>query len=433
MGFDIVTIAVLIGGLFILLAIGLEIGWAIGIIAAVGLVLFVNQPIGQIARTSWSSLNSFSLIAVPLFVLMGSILANTGVSEYLFSALEKWVGFLPGGLTVTTIAGNAVFGAMCGSSLAATATFGKVAFPAMEKRHYDPGLALGSIAVGAILSPLIPPSILMIIYGSWHRMSIVRLFAAGIIPGLMLTVLFIITIAVRVKINPSLAPPPVKYSWREKIIGLKGVLPFVVVIGVVLWVIFGGIMTPSEAAAMGAFLSIVLSLAYRRLTLRVLKMSLFDAVKVTSFALFIMAMATALSHVFNSAGIVVGVKEFVLALPIGTYGTLVLFYVMYLIMGMFFDSWSMLFITFPFVMPIILALNIDPIWWGVIYMMAGEQSLVTPPFGMGLFVLHNVVPQHPIGTIVRGSLPFLIPVYLNILILMVFPEIVLWLPNVLFG
>lgn len=433
MGFDIVTIAVLIGGLFILLAIGLEIGWAIGIIAAVGLVLFVNQPIGQIARTSWSSLNSFSLIAVPLFVLMGSILANTGVSEYLFSSLEKWVGFLPGGLTVTTIAGNAVFGAMCGSSLAATATFGKVAFPAMEKRHYDPGLALGSIAVGAILSPLIPPSILMIIYGSWHRMSIVRLFAAGIIPGLMLTVLFIITIAVRVKINPSLAPSPVKYSWREKIVGLKGVLPFVVVIGVVLWVIFGGIMTPSEAAAMGAFLSIVLSLAYRRLTLRVLKMSLFDAVKVTSFALFIMAMATALSHVFNSAGIVVGVKEFVLALPIGTYGTLVLFYVMYLIMGMFFDSWSMLFITFPFVMPIILALNIDPIWWGVIYMMAGEQSLVTPPFGMGLFVLHNVVPQHPIGTIVRGSLPFLIPVYLNILILMVFPEIVLWLPNVLFG
>lgn len=433
MGFDIVTIAVLIGGLFILLAIGLEIGWAIGIIAAVGLVLFVNQPIGQIARTSWSSLNSFSLIAVPLFVLMGSILANTGVSEYLFSALEKWVGFLPGGLTVTTIAGNAVFGAMCGSSLAATATFGKVAFPAMEKRHYDPGLALGSIAVGAILSPLIPPSILMIIYGSWHRMSIVRLFAAGIIPGIMLTVLFIITIAVRVKLNPSLAPSPVKYSWREKIVGLKGVLPFVVVIGVVLWVIFGGIMTPSEAAAMGAFLSIVLSLAYRRLTLKVLKVSLFDAVKVTSFALFIMAMATALSHVFNSAGIVVGVKEFVLALPIGTYGTLVLFYVMYLIMGMFFDSWSMLFITFPFVMPIILALNIDPIWWGVIYMMAGEQSLVTPPFGMGLFVLHNVVPQHPIGTIVRGSLPFLIPVYLNILILMVFPEIVLWLPNVLFG
>lgn len=433
MGFDIVTIAVLIGGLFILLAIGLEIGWAIGIIAAVGLVLFVNQPIGQIARTSWSSLNSFSLIAVPLFVLMGSILANTGVSEYLFSALERWVGFLPGGLTVTTIAGNAVFGAMCGSSLAATATFGKVAFPAMEKRHYDPGLALGSIAVGAILSPLIPPSILMIIYGSWHRMSIVRLFAAGIIPGIMLTVLFIITIAVRVKLNPSLAPSPVKYSWREKIVGLKGVLPFVVVIGIVLWVIFGGIMTPSEAAAMGAFLSIVLSLAYRRLTLGVLKVSLFDAVKVTSFALFIMAMATVLSHVFNSAGIVVGVKEFVLALPIGTYGTLVLFYVMYLIMGMFFDSWSMLFITFPFVMPIILALNIDPIWWGVIYMMAGEQSLVTPPFGMGLFVLHNVVPQHPIGTIVRGSLPFLIPVYLNILILMVFPQIVLWLPDVLFG
>ncbi len=432
MGFDIITVVVLIGGLFILLTMGLEIGWAIGIIAAVGLVLFVNQPLEQIARSSWASLNSFALIAVPLFVLMGSILANTGVSEYLFSALEKWVGPLPGGLTSTTIAGNAIFGAMCGSSLAATATFGRIAFPAMEKRGYDPGLALGSIAVGAILSPIIPPSILMIIYGSWQRISIVRLFAAGIIPGLMLTVLFIITIAIRVKLNPGLVPSPAKYSWREKLMGLKGVLPFVIVIVVVLGVIFGGVMTPTEAAAMGAFLSIVLSLAYRRLTLGVLKASLFDAVKVTSFALFILAMATVLSHVFNSAGIVVGVKDFVLGLPLGKYGILVLFYVMYLIMGMFFDSWSMLFITFPFVMPIIMGLNINPIWWGVIYVMAGEQSLVTPPFGMGLFVLRNVVPQHSIETIVRGSLPFLIPVYVNILILTAFPEIVLWLPGILF-
>lgn len=428
---DLISALALVIILFVLLGIGLEIAWAVGIVAVVGLVFFVNQPLYQIAWTAWSTLDSFTLTAVPLFILMGAILANTGVNEYLFAAIDKWIGTLPGGLAVTAIGGNAIFGAMCGSSIAAVATFGKIAYPAMESRGYDPKLALGSIAIGSILSPLIPPSILLILYCAWQSLSILRAFAAAIVPGLMLTSLLIATIIIWVKINPKLVPPSPRVSWKERLIATKNMLPFILVIVGVLGVIFGGIMTPTEAAAAGVFLSLILTLAYKRLNLSILRASLLDMVKVTTFAMFILATATLLSHVLNIIGITETLKEYVLGLPIGKYGTLVLILLMYLIMGMFFDSWSMLFITFPFVMPIIIGLGIDPIWFGVIYVMAGEQCLVTPPFGMSLFILKSVVPQQSMENIVRGSLPFLIPVYVNIVILTIFPNLVMWLPNLL--
>ena len=192
-------------------------------------------------------------------------------------------------------------------------------------------------------------------------------------------------------------------------------------------------MTPTEAAGLGAFLSMVLTAIYKKLNLKILKTSLLETVRVTSFSLFIMAMASLISHVFNSAGIIPSIKDYVIGLPIGRYGILALFFVIYLVMGTLFDSWSMLFLTFPFVMPIIIALDFNPIWWGVVYVIAAEQSSITPPFGLSLFVLHGVVPWHPMGTIVRGALPFLIPIYFNILLLIVFPQIALWLPSLLHG
>jgi tripartite ATP-independent transporter DctM subunit len=421
----------LIGGLFVLLLLGLEIAWSVGVIAVIGLLWYVNQPIDQLAATAFGSLNSFTLSAMPLFILMGAILGNTGVNERLFAAIDKWVGGLPGGLACSIIGGNAVFGAMCGSTIAATATFGKIAWPVMEARGYSPKLGLGSIASGTILAPLIPPSILLIIFGAWQGLSIVDLLAAGLIPGILLAIFFIATIIIWVKINPSLAPAPVRYTWGEKFAAILEVLPFAVVIGGVLGAIFGGFMTATEAASLGAFLSILLTLGYRKLTWSIFKSSLYDTVKITSFSLFIMAMSSLMSHVFNSAGVIGLIKDFVVALPVGKYWILILFFVMYLVMGMFFDSWSMLFLTFPFVMPIIVALGFDPVWWGVVYVMAGEQSTITPPFGLSLFVLQSVVPQHKMGTIVKGSLPFLIPIYLNILLLILFPQIALWLPSVL--
>jgi tripartite ATP-independent transporter DctM subunit len=433
MGTEIIIALLLVGLLFLLLILGLEIGWSVGIVAVIGLLWYVDQPIGQLAETSFGSLNSFTLTALPLFVFMGGILGNTGVNASLFNAIEKWVGFLPGGLACSVICGNAVFGAMCGSTIAATATFGKIAFPVMEEKKYSPKLALGSIAAGTVLAPLIPPSILLILYGSWQGLSIVDLLAAGLIPGITLTILFIITIIVQVKLNPELAPETVKYPLNVKLRALLDVLPFAGVIFGVLGAIFGGFMTPTEAAGLGAFLSLLLTIAYRKLTYAIVMQSLLDTVKITAFSLFIMAMSTLISHVFNSAGIIPLIKEFVVALPIGKYGILILFFVMYFFMGMFFDSWSMLFLTFPFVMPVIIGLDINPVWWGIVYVMAGEQSTITPPFGLSLFVLRGVVPWHPMSTIVKGSLPFLIPIYINVLLLFLFPQIALWLPGILKG
>ena len=433
MGAELTVAILLVLLLLFLLLIGLEIGWAIGVTALIGLIWYIEQPVGQIAETIWGSLNSFTLTAMPLFIFMGSILGNTGVNERLFAAIDKWFGHLPGGLAISVIAGNAIFGAMCGSAMAATATFGKIAFPVMEKKGYAPSLGLGAIATADILSPLIPPSILLIIYGSWQGISIVDLLAAGVIPGVTMMLLLMSTVIIRVKLNPELVPPPFKYTWGDRMSAILEVLPFAAVIIGVLGAIFGGFMTPTEAAALGAFLSLILTIAYRRLTFAIVKKSLLETVKVTSFSLFIMAMATLISHVFNSAGIIPLIKEFVIGLPIGKYGILFLFFVMYFFMGMFFDSWSMLFLTFPFVMPIINSLDINLIWWGVVYVMAGGQASMTPPFGLSLAVLHGVVPWHPMETIAKGAFPFLIPIYLNILLLMLFPQLALWLPKLLGG
>jgi C4-dicarboxylate transporter, DctM subunit len=433
MGSEFIIGLALIVALFILLIMGLEIAWSVGVVALVGLIWYVDQPINQIAYTVWASLNSFTLTAMPLFILMGTILGNTGVNERLFSAIDKWVGHLPGGLACSVVFGNAVFAAMSGSTIAATATFGKVAYPVMEQRKYDPQLALGSIAASSVLAPLIPPSILLIIYGAWQGVSIVDLLAAGVIPGLTLTGLYILTVFCMVKIRPSLAPAPMRYTWANRLEGLKEIWPFAALIAGVLGSIFGGYMTATETAALGAFLSMLLTLYFRTLTFEILKKSLLETVRVTSFSLFIMAMASLISHVFNSAGVIPMIKEYVIGLPIGKNGILALFFAMYIVMGCFFDSWSMLFLTFPFVMPILMGLGVNPIWWGVVYVMAGEQSTITPPFGLSLFVLHSVVPQHPIGTIVRGSLPFMVAIYVNVALMFLFPGLALWLPSLIRG
>lgn len=218
---------------------------------------------------------------------------------------------------------------------------------------------------------------------------------------------------------------------EEKLRSLINVAPFGVLIAAVVIAIFGGYMTPTEAGALGAALSLILTILYKRLTFSILQNSLLDTLKVTSFALFIMAMASLMSHVFNATGVVLLVRESVLGLDVNRYVILAGILLMYLIMGCFFDSWSMLFLTFPFVMPIMNSLGFDPFWWGIVYVLAAEQSAITPPFGLSLFVLKGVVPKHPISTIVFGALPYLAAIYVLIAILLIFPGIVNWLPNLL--
>ena len=412
--------------------LGLEVAWAIGIAALLMLLLVVKQPIDQFGWSSWDASYSFILTAVPLFVFMGAILGNTGICEMLFNALEKWLGRLPGGLACSTIAACGVFAAMSGSGMAATAAFGKVAFPPMDKRHYSPRLSLSSIAIGSTLAPLIPPSVLLIIYGAWVGTPITRLFAAALMPGVLLVILYMVTVLVRAKLNPSLAPSVARYSWREKLLSTKDVLPFVLLIVGVLGTIFGGVMTPTEAASMGAFLSLILTLVYRRLNVGIIKKSLLEALKVTAMGMFIFAMAVTLTHTLNMTGITSKVVALLLSLNIGVLGWIAIFTVMYLFLGMLFDAWSMLFLTFPFVIPIVNSFGVDLVWFAVFFVIISEFGLVTPPFGLSLYVLRSIVPEHSIETVSLGALPYIIPVLSTLALITAFPEVALWLPGLLY-
>ena len=423
---------ILIGGLLFLLALGVEIFVAMAIVGGLGLLLFVGQPPQQFAWTAFEFMNSFVLTCMPLFVFMGAIFASTGITRTLFSGADKLIGSLPGGVACSVLGAGAIFGAISGSTVAGAATLGKIAYPEMERLGYNPRLALGTIAIGGTLSVLIPPSIILIVYGFWERVSIVKLFAGGIVPGIVLVSLLILTVVLQVKLNPSLAPKPPKVTWRERLSAVKDIAPFALVIVLVLGVIFAGIMTPTEAAALGAFLSIVLSAVYRRMTFAALKESMWTAAKITSMIAFVIFTAKVLGILFAQIGLTETFATFMAALPFGKYGIWAIVCVMYLFLGMFFDTISMMLLTLPFVSPLIADLGFNPIWFGVTYVVLGEIGIVTPPFGLNLFVIHGVVPKHDIITIALGALPFIIPTLLMVVILTAFPELVLWLPRLIY-
>jgi tripartite ATP-independent transporter DctM subunit len=423
---------VLLGGLLFLLAFGVEIAPAMGIMAGLGLLLFVNQPLDYFARAAFEIMNSFTFTAIPLFVFMGAIYANTGTMGSLFRGAEKIFGNLPGSLVSAVIVANAIFGAISGSSLAAVATFGKICFPEMEKAGYDTKLSLGAIAISGTLSVLIPPSLIMIVYGGWQDVSVARLFAGGVIPGIILTILFIITATILVIRNPNLAPKTTKFTLREKVTAFWDLMPFLGVIALVLGTIFGGIMTPTEAASLGALLSIVVALFYRKMSFLALKGSMWTAVTVTAMIAFLLFTARMLGQVFQYIGLTEAVSQFMMGLPLSKYTLFAVICIMYIILGCFFDALSMLVLTLPFVAPIIKNLGFDFIWFGVTYVVLAEIGLVTPPFGLNLFVLKGFVPKYEITYIFMGTIPFLIPTVILIILLVIFPELALWFPSVLY-
>jgi tripartite ATP-independent transporter DctM subunit len=431
MGPELTTI-VLLGGLLLLLALGVEIAVAMGVITCIAFLFFVDKPLIQIAWTAWESLNSFTLLAMPLFIFMGSVFSGSGAVQSLFRAMDKWIGFLPGGLASVVIAANAVFGAISGSSVAAAATFSLIAYPEMEKRGYHPKLSIGSIAVGGTLSVLVPPSLILIVYGSWENQSVARLFAAAMVPGAILSALLLLTIIIWVKLNPALAPRPARVIWKERILAVKEMLPWLGVIIVVMGSIFGGLMTPTEASALGAFLSLLVAWGYGNLRYKLIKDSFLTAAKVTAMIGFVIFSARLLSFAFQDMGVTEKLSSFILSLNLGKYGIMLFFVVLYLILGMFFDSMAMMLLTLPFVMPVLLKLGFDPIWWGVTFVILAEIGLVTPPFGLNLFTIHGVLPRFSVTFIARSSLPLLGTMLLMVGILIAFPKLALWLPKMLY-
>ena len=424
--------ALLMGGLLVLLAFGVEIGVAMGVVATAGLVFVVDKPLVQMAWTAWESLNSFTLLAMPLFIFMGAVFSGSGAVNLLFAALEKWLGWLPGGLASVVIAANGLFGAISGSSVAAAATFSMIAYPEMEKRGYDPKLSLGSIAVGGTLSVLVPPSLILIVYGSWENVSVARLFAAAIIPGVVLMLLLMLTVIVMVKLKPELAPRSQPASWSERMAAIKDMLPWLVVIVIVMGSIFGGLMTPTEASALGAIMALCIAWYYGALSYAMVRDSLLSAIKITAMIAFIIFAARLLSFVFQDIGATARISSAVLDLNIGKYGIMACIVVLYLVLGMFFDSMAMMLLTLSFIMPVIVKLGYDPVWWGVTFVLLAEIGLVTPPFGLNLFTIHGVLPKFSVMYIARSSLPFLAVMILMVWILIFFPDLAMWLPRQLY-
>jgi C4-dicarboxylate transporter, DctM subunit len=278
----------------------------------------------------------------------------------------------------------------------------------------------------------VPPSLILIVYGSWENVSVARLFAAAMIPGVILMLLLMLTVVVMVKLRPELAPRSAPASWGERLSAIKDMLPWLVVILIVMGSIFGGLMTPTEASALGAVLSLCIAWYYGSLTYRMVRNAMLSAVKVTAMISFIILAARLLSFVFQDLGATTKMSTAVLQLDFGRYGTMLWIVIMYLVLGMFFDSMAMMLLTLSFVMPIIVKLGYDPVWWGVTFVLLAEIGLVTPPFGLNLFTMHGVLPKFSVMYIARASLPFLAVMILMIWILIFFPQLALWLPRQLY-
>lgn len=397
---------------------GLDIGRAL----SAAFIVFQKVPFTQATN--------YSFVVIPLFVLMGQLCYYSGMSAGLYDMAEKWLGSLRGGLAMATVVACALFGAICGSSAATAATMAVVALPEMRKHGYDDGLGCGSIAAGGTLGILIPPSTGFILYGIVAGESVGKLFAAGIIPGIILAICFCIAIAVMCKVNPSLAPSKVKYSIKEKLVSLKGGLPMVVLFVIVIGGILSGYFTAVEASAIGVVLAFLYLLLRRRFTLKVLMDSLRETVKTSGMIFLILIGAYVFGSFLTITKLPTTLAAFVGGLSVNRYIILAVILVIYAIMGCLMDSLAMVMLTVPIFYPIMTqALGFDGIWYGVIMVMVMEMGLITPPVGMNVYIVSGVAKDVPLQKIFKGVAPMIIGMVVAILIVIIFPQTALFLAN----
>jgi tripartite ATP-independent transporter DctM subunit len=424
-----VTILLVVTLLFLLL-LGVRVALALGLTGTLGLYFLLPQPqLLLLAERSWTSVNSFSLTAVPMFVLMGGLLLKSGVSTEMFDALMRWFGRVPGGIAYASVGASTIFAAVSGSSLATAATLGTVACPEMTRRGYSIRLSYGVVAAGATLGILIPPSIAMIIYGTTVGAPVTVLFIAGIVPGLLLTIAFMAGVLVWSKLVPGAAPAGEAYTMADKLRALLGTLPFVVLIVAVLGSLYAGIATPTEAGAIGAAVALVLCLLRRRLTPATLYETALETVRVTSFLLLIVLGASILSWVFDFLRLPRTMVTVVEAAELAPWLVMAAIGLIYVVLGMFIDPISMMLMTLPVTFPIVAAMGFDAIWFGIALVLMIEVGLITPPVGIVLFVLRGIGESVPLKEIVYGVLPFVFIILAFLVVLYLFPEIVAWLPS----
>jgi len=416
----------------LLLVGGVWIAIALGVVGVTGLLIINPTLVAGIESVAWNTIESFVLTAVPLFLFMGAVIMNSGVSARFYRGLMPWLARVPGGLAQSNIVACSIFAALCGSSVATAAAIGAIAVPEMRARGYDMRVTTGTLAAGGTLGILIPPSIPLIIYGSTVGESVGRLFTAGILPGMVLTLAFMAFLGVQVWLHPGLVPrDAVAVTWSMRVRGLLDLMPIVLLIVLVLGGIYAGVMTPTEAAGVGAAGAVAVAALYGGLTWAVLRRSLLETVRTNAMILFIVIGAQIMSFALVSAGIPRGVVAAISDLSASRWMVFTFIVVMYLVLGCLVDALSLMLLTLPVVFPIVQAQGFDPIWFGVVLVILLETGLITPPVGINLFVIQGMSGE-PLGRVAAGSLPYVVLMLLGVVLLTFFPGLALWLPAKMF-
>ena len=429
--------------MLVLFLLGLHVSSALGLIGMALMYLFSDRPLWDVlGQIAWNVNSSSVLVAVPLFVMMGEVLIYSRLSERLYNVLSHWLAPLPGGLLHSNIAFCAVFGAISGSSAACAATVGAVALPAFRARNYNERLVIGSLAAGGTLDILIPPSISMIIYGVLAEESIGRLYLAGFIPGFLLAGIFMFIIAVAAKIWPGVAPREAPPSWRIRFIGLLSLFPVILLMFIVLGTIYLGVATPTEAAAFGVVAAFVLAAFNRSISLPMVQRVMLTTVRTSSMIMLIVTSAFILSFALAILGVPAQLTAMVSQwnlTPVMFVGLLVIFY---LILGTFMEALSMMVTTIPILVPVLKAMGVDLVWFGIIIVILLEAALVSPPEGLNLYIIQGIrksVSEEAglqAGTMLDlwiGVLPFMAGMAICIGLILMFPGIALWLPDTVMG
>ena len=420
--------------LFLLLIIGMPIAFALMFVGFVGITYLasVGAALPLIARSVYESSSHYPYTVIPLFIVMGGYAGISGMSRDLYNTFDKWLRKLPGGLGMATIAACAGFAAISGSSVAAAATMGTVAYPEMRRFNYSPRLASGTVAAGGTLAFLIPPSLGFVVYGMLAQESIGKLLISGIFPGLILAGAYIGIVYSLVKIYPDRAPLVAgTVSLREKLIALKGVWETVAIFLLVIGGIYFGIFTPNEAAGVGATILFLIAVIKRKLTGKTLLSSLFETVRISVMVLFLVAAANVFSYFLALSMIPMKVSAWIIGLGVSRYVVLIIIILIYLLLGCFLDAISMMVLTLPVILPVMATLKFDPIWFGVVCVIMMEAGLITPPMGLNVFTVAAIAKDTSLEEIFKGALPFLVAMLFVTFLITLFPQIALFLPGMM--
>ncbi|MEM6974039.1 MAG: TRAP transporter large permease [Pseudomonadota bacterium] len=419
-------------GLLSLLTLSIPVGIVLFILGIGIDQFFTPFPLLRgLGNLVWSSSNSATLIAIPFFVLLGEILVRSGVAARTYAALDKWISWLPGGLIHANIATATMFSATSGSSVATSATVATVAMPQAERLGYDPKLFSGAIAAGGTLGIMIPPSINLIVYGFLTQTSIPQLFLAGLIPGIALALAFIVVTAIICGLRPALGGETRSFPLAEMVRALVDLVPIILLFAVIIGTIYNGWATPTEAAAVGVAGAFAIALAVRGVTLRMLRESLTGTVKITSMIMLVVIGASFLNFTLSSAGLGNQLREFLGGLGLDPLGTILVVVLIYIVLGFFIETLSLMVVTIPIIVPLVVAQGFDPIWFGILMIVLIEMALITPPVGLNLYVVQGARRQGSMTEVMLGVIPYALVMLAMAGLLIAFPGLALWLPSVL--